>query len=76
MVRTDFIRIARGLGITGEFPLTGLTLERFGAAVEAIAIAAEREQHVQWKRELRQMAEDSADRGDAFAQRVLRALDA
>ena len=39
--------------------------------------AAEREKHEQWKRELRQMAQDAADdRGDVFAQRVLRALGA
>lgn len=39
-----------------------------------LSVAAEREQQEQWKRELRQMAEDSADRGDVFAERVLQAL--
>lgn len=54
--------------------IAGARAEKKRAAALDAAVAAERERHEQWKRELRQMAEDAADRGDVFAQRVLRAI--
>ena len=74
MTRADFIRMARELGITGEFPVTGSMLEMFGAAVEAAAIALERERCAKYLRDAALRLEPDGKRTNQVDRHTARVL--